>query len=170
MWNHIPNFTCRHHIRYFKKNEEHHDNTQVTLSHVNITCEFHMWLSCVNITCEIHTQKSCVNITCEDHMQKHHMWIHPSGVKCAGTAIILPWNSHIHYAGTAYASPAIPTSAIKNALEQPWRKTGQPRLWLFQRIFLWLFPPDCSRVTVPASLFPRGCSPVVIMDVPEWMF
>ena len=107
---------------------------------------------------------------CDDHVFVKVFCSHPTEVKCAGTAITLPWNSHIHYAGTAYASPAIPTSAIKNALEQPWRKTGQPRLWLFQRIFLWLFPPDCSRVTVPASLFPRGCSPVVIMDVPEWMF
>ena len=44
---------------------------------------------------------------------------HPIRGKCAGTAMILPWNSHIHYAGTAYASPAIPTSAIKRALEQP---------------------------------------------------
>ena len=44
---------------------------------------------------------------------------HPIPVKYAGTATILPWNSHIHYAGTANASPAIPTSAIKNALEQP---------------------------------------------------
>ena len=44
---------------------------------------------------------------------------HPIGGKYAGTATFLPWNSHNPYAGTANASTAIPTSAKKNALEQP---------------------------------------------------
>ena len=44
---------------------------------------------------------------------------HPIGGKYAGTATFLPWNSHNPYAGTASASTAIPTSAKKNALEQP---------------------------------------------------
>ena len=45
--------------------------------------------------------------------------VHPIGGKYAGTATFLPWNSHNPYAGTASASTAIPTSAKKNALEQP---------------------------------------------------
>jgi hypothetical protein len=49
--------------------------TRSLTSHVNITCEHHMWTSHVNITCEHHMWTSHVNITCKHN--RHWSYIVP---------------------------------------------------------------------------------------------
>ena len=51
-------------------------------------------------------------------------------MKHAGTAMKLPWNSHIHYSGTVYASSAIPGSAKNHAL------VNERALWAVMACFI----------------------------------